>query len=176
MEIWVALQRIKRDMYACSLILLVFILAAELHIIQSLEVGGGEVGFSVHNYVQACIQSWLWLYFCVCFFFFSKVVDPEASDLIRNFHYIGTVTYNVRMYHTKWHTWPSGLGWQMWRQALGRNFFSGTTFIVIIFSYPGLTNIFGTYRARWTSVVRNNTRVFLFLMKIWVFLLCSSWA
>ena len=109
--------------------------------------------------------------------FCAKVVDPEASDLIRNFHYIGTVTYNVRMYHTKWHTWPTGLGWQMWRQALRRLFFRCTTFVVIIFSYPGLINIFGTYRAHWTSVVRNNTRVFLFLMKIWVFLLvCSSWA
>ena len=31
------------------------------------------------------------------FFFFAKVVDPEASDLIRIFRYVGTVTYSVRM-------------------------------------------------------------------------------
>jgi hypothetical protein len=40
-------------MYACSLILLVFILASELDVIQSLEAGGGEVGFSAHNYVSS---------------------------------------------------------------------------------------------------------------------------
>ena len=94
-----ALQRIKRDMYACSLILLVFILAAELHVIQSLEVSGRRVGFSSHNYVSSMYTVLVMtLFLCLSLrFFFSKVVDLEASDLIRIFHYVGTVTYSVRM-------------------------------------------------------------------------------
>jgi hypothetical protein len=90
-------------MYACSLILLVFILAAELHVIQSLEVSGRGVGFSSHNYVSS-MYTVLTIIMTISVSikgFCAKVVDPEASDLIRNFHYIGTVTYNVRMYHTK---------------------------------------------------------------------------
>ena len=96
------------------------------------------------------------------FFFLQKLLIQKLQILLEFSIMLEQSRTALGCDHTKWHTWPSGLGWQMWRQALGRTFFSGTTFIVIIFSYPGLTNIFGTYRARWTSVVRNDTRVFLF--------------
>lgn len=72
-------------MYACSLILLVFILAAELHIIQSLEVGGGEVGFSAHNYVSSMytvLTIIMTLFLCLSKVFVQKLLIQKLQILL----------------------------------------------------------------------------------------------